>query len=288
MTTRSELARLGVVAALRLRQKYRRSLGAGLNPYDLAEGMGLTVRFEALSSLEGVYCSSVPPTIILSSLRPIGRRAFTCAHEIGHHLFRHGTKVDEVAADEACRKKFKPEEYLADRFAAELLMPKLAVQSAFAERHLNVHACTPESIYIIAGVLGVGFGTLIDHMQFTLGLLSLAEAAPLRRAAPKAVKEQLAGCKVPFELLVLDEHWRRPADIEVADIVRIPSEFALTGEALKICHKDGPIVLAQGACPGESTVISNKQAWTGVVRVARRGYQGLSKYRYLEDPEYAV
>ena len=287
MSSRNELAREGAVAALRVRRRLRYSLYEGLCPHDLALKMGLQLRFEAIPSLEGVYCASTPPVIILSSLRPPGRRAFTCAHELGHHVFGHGTHVDQIVDSREQQIAKDPQEYLADRFASEILMPKLAVESGFARRKWKLADCTPENVYIVAGSLGVGYGALVDQMEFTLGSLSTDQASALRRVPPKRIRRDLLGRDVPNDLILFDSHWSRPADLEIGDFIVIPGDFRFVGQALERVERSEDRIVARAVRPGASKVHSADGAWTGSIRVARCSFQGLSQYRFLEDPDYA-
>ncbi len=82
--------------ALQIRKNY---LYAGpsipICPFNLAEAMGFDVRFVKISSFEGMYLSD-KLIILIGAERPEGRKNFTCAHEIGHHVLGHGTVIDEV------------------------------------------------------------------------------------------------------------------------------------------------------------------------------------------------
>jgi hypothetical protein len=64
--------------------KMRQSLGIGILapicPYDLAEQLGVEVRFVDITSMEGMYFKTSNPHILLSSHRPPGRQAFNCSH----------------------------------------------------------------------------------------------------------------------------------------------------------------------------------------------------------------
>ena len=71
--------------ALRVRTRAGLGLEEAVCVYDLAEHLGIEVRFTDIPSMEGMYYLASEPSIILSSLRPPGRRVFTCAHELGHH-----------------------------------------------------------------------------------------------------------------------------------------------------------------------------------------------------------
>jgi hypothetical protein len=78
---RRRLALRASVAALRVRQKGQIDADDPCSVFDLADKLGVEVRFAALPSAEGVY-SPGKPVIVVSSLRPPGRQSFTCAHEL--------------------------------------------------------------------------------------------------------------------------------------------------------------------------------------------------------------
>lgn len=66
--------------------------------YDLCDRLNVTVRFVDIS-MEGTYYKGENPRILLSALRPLPRRNFTCAHELGHHVFGHGSTIDDLIED---------------------------------------------------------------------------------------------------------------------------------------------------------------------------------------------
>src|SRR4051794_40666666 len=92
-----------------------------LDVYDLSERLGLRVRFVGVS-MEGMYRRGRPPRILLSALRPQPRRIYTCAHEVGHHIFKHGSTIDELVEDLSRAGPLSPGEALAQSFAGFLLM----------------------------------------------------------------------------------------------------------------------------------------------------------------------
>src|SRR5258707_13603303 len=70
-----------------------------VNVFDICMSMDVSVRFIDVS-MEGMYTireDGTHPTIILSNQRPLPRRSFTCAHEVGHHVFKHGNHIDEFS-----------------------------------------------------------------------------------------------------------------------------------------------------------------------------------------------
>src|SRR5260370_13738133 len=113
--TRTSLARAALEKSVEVRE------GAGYDDrvpvcvYEICKRLGVEVRFVDLS-MEGTYLKSDPPQVLLSALRPLPRRAFTCAHELGHHSFGHGSTIYEVQ-EEAERGPFNPHELLVHSFA---------------------------------------------------------------------------------------------------------------------------------------------------------------------------
>ena len=173
MNRRRELALKGMLAALRTRRDADIAPDTPLSIYDFVEKQGVDLWFSEIPSLEGLYCSSPTPTIILNSARPDGRKAFTCAHEFGHHIFGHGTVVDtgdfEVNSDD-------DDEFLVDCFAGFALMPKTAICNSFLRREWDFRNPTPLQIYCISNLFGVGYSTLIHHLRSSLGLISRESA----------------------------------------------------------------------------------------------------------------
>lgn len=82
--------------ALKVRKKF---LGIGVHlpvcPYMLCDAIGLDLRFVKIPSFEGMYFAN-QKLVLISSDRPEGRKRFSCAHEIAHHILEHGTIIDEI------------------------------------------------------------------------------------------------------------------------------------------------------------------------------------------------
>jgi Zn-dependent peptidase ImmA (M78 family) len=92
---RNSAAARAVASALRLRATHGITPEQPVRVFDIAEQAGVVVWFLGLPTLEGSFVSE-PATIFLSSLRPSGRQAFTCAHELGHWSFGDTCAIDEI------------------------------------------------------------------------------------------------------------------------------------------------------------------------------------------------
>lgn len=274
------LARSATRAAARVRADLGVGPAEGVCPFDLAAGLEVPVRFVALPSLEGMYSPEPRPTIVVSVERPAGRRRYTCGHELGHHIFGHGARLDELA--EEATASWRPEEFVAQRFAAALLMPKLAVDSAFARRAWSVSNPTPETAFIVAQELGVGFTTLVGHLERTLGHISHAAADALRRVRLPQLRQRLAGFQVEHDLLVIDRHWaRRTIDAEVGDVLLVPAHAEFEGACTSIV--DSPVRHMVATEPGIGRLLVKVGSPPIPVRISRRGFAGLARYRHLEE-----
>lgn len=275
-----ELATRAAAEASRLRARYGVGLSEAVCPFELADRIGISVRLIALSSLEGIYAREPRPAIFLSSERPAGRRRYSCAHEIGHHVFGHGTCLDELLDDDP--EQWSPDEFLAHRFAAGLLVPKLAVEAAFARRGWSLKSPRPSEVYVVAQDFGVGYTTLIGHMERTLRCVPATVASALRRAKLPELRSDLARFNINQDLVVADDHWgERPIELEIGDVVVIPANAGFTGACGS--HNTQPRAHIIATIPGRgSLTLSNSRSIE--IRVSRRGFTGLARYRYLEEP----
>jgi hypothetical protein len=279
-----ELAARAARIAARLRADMGFEAGDALCPYDLCERLGVTVRLIGAPSLEGMYAPSPHPTIMINAERPPGRRRYTCGHELGHHVFAHDFRLDDLIdlIEGTSKQSWSAEEYIADRFSAGLLMPKLAVESAFARRGWAISSPRSEEVYVVAHDLGVGYATLVGHIERTLKCVSSSTADALRKVSLPRIRQKVSGFRVARDLIVADEYWgRRPIDIEVGDIVVLSAEATFEGTCAT--YKQCPLVHIEATSAGKGFVRLSSFRPTVEVRVSRQGFTGLARYRHLED-----
>jgi len=258
--------------------------------YDLAQSMGIDLRFQAVASLEGMYSPGDPPIVIVSALRPGGRQRLNCAHEIGHHLFRHGTRIDQLIEESSGPPRFDPDEFVVNCFAEYLLMPKLSVLSALRTRNIVLDRVTAIEIFRASNYFGVGYRTMLHHLEHNLGVLQPAPADALRKEAPKSIRAGIIGREVEGELVVADEAWLgRPIDLHMGDILLVPRGSLVEGKRLAEFGnaRHGELYLATS--PGIGRVANESLQWASYVRVSRRvpagGFVGRSIYRHEEEDD---
>lgn len=282
MDGRRELATRAAREAARVRSGLRIEPTSSLCTLDVAEALGVVVRLHALPSLEGMYTPGDRDTVLLGTGRPWGRIRHTCGHELGHHVFHHGTSVDELYV--GCGAGWRSEEYLADRFSTALTMPKLAVGDALRRRGWHIATLTAKQVFVLAQDFGVGYRNFVSHAERSLRILPPTEAASLRRQARSLghLRNAVAGFKVEHDVFVGDEHWgARPMDIETGDVVVVPNDALFAGQCARLLRK--PKAHLEAVAPGEGWLRLRGRQKPILVRVGRRGFTGLACYRHLDD-----
>ena len=251
--------------------------------YGLAEALGVTVRFNNIN-MEGMYHRCARPRIHLSALRPLPRRAYNCAHELGHHVFGHGSSIDELREDASVHPWDDPKEFLADAFAGVTLMPIIGLRRAFAVRGWTPQNASAPQLFSIACDFGVGYRTLVTHLVASVHLISRARAAALQRLTPKVLRTAVLGHEAAVPLLVADRYcMARTLDAEVSTLLLLPPGTQIAGPSLAY-ERDLPNGrLFRAAQPGIVQARACDGAWTTFIRVARKAYVGLAAYRHLEE-----
>ncbi|MFQ3549724.1 MAG: ImmA/IrrE family metallo-endopeptidase [Armatimonadota bacterium] len=115
----------------------------GLNlapPVDLqkvADKLGIIIKYEEFSEeIDGFYLKepNIPPIIAINSIytKPLTRKRFTLALEIGHHLFANSNNKKVMFIDTSKRYSSILERK-CDRFAVYLLMPTEHIKKNYNE-----------------------------------------------------------------------------------------------------------------------------------------------------------
>ncbi len=282
-TNRRALATQAMQTAIATRAKAKLDQHGPVCIYGLSETLGVTVRFNNIN-MEGMYQRGAPPRIHLSARRPLARRAYNCAHELGHHVFGHGSSIDELREEAKEHPWEDPKEFLADTFAGFVLMPIMGLRRAFAARSWTPETATAAQMFTIASDFGVGYGTLLTHLSVGINMIPQARAAVLKRVTPKALRADILGALTPEPLIVADSHRAGPTlDAEVKMLLLLPPGTETTGASLAF-ERDLPSGrLFRAVRPGIVRAIADRGAWAAFVRIAPEAYVGLAQYRHLED-----
>jgi len=283
----ADLAREALDKSLEVREEAGIPFGTPLNVYDLCELLTPRVRVRfADYSMEGCYCRSDRPLIEVSALRPLGRRVFNTAHELGHHELGHaGMRLDEHLEEGKAAPDSDPDEFAANAFAGFLLMPKIGVRQAFNIRGWSIAAPEPEQAFVVACHFGVGYETLVNHLAYGLREIGTALAERLKKVHLPAIRLAVLGSKGTDRLWVADRHYRMPTlDTEVGTTLLLP--LASQPEFSNIIHAgDLPTGRVFNAVRPGMTRVEAADGWAVTVRVARYQYSGWSTNRHLEPED---
>lgn len=114
---------------------------------DIAEKLGVQVLpgnfskgfFGSDDEISGTfqYVNGVP-TCTINESHHINRQRFTLAHELGHFVLEHGEKCDDSKTLYRQNGHTDPVEIEANNFAAELLMPKTAVNVLIKDKGCGI------------------------------------------------------------------------------------------------------------------------------------------------------
>lgn len=280
---RKALVMQGMQASITARVRTGLDLKSPACVYRICELHDVAVRFNDIN-MEGMYDRTPKPRIHLSALRPLGRRAFTCAHELGHHIFGHGSTIEELREDQANNADRPPNEILADSFASFLLMPTLGLRQAFAKRNLNPNSATALDMYAIACNFGVGQATLVNHLAYSLNMISLVQRDRLGRITPKMIRTELLGEVVSTPVTIADQYWTSSTlDMEQDALLALPPGVVVDASMLVPERDLATGRLFRAAKCGITRVVIPGTQWATYVRVARRQYVGLARFRHLEE-----
>ncbi|QVW35322.1 ImmA/IrrE family metallo-endopeptidase [Geobacter sulfurreducens] len=257
---------------------------APIDPIETSIKYGCQVRFMSLASLDGMYSPEPGPVIFLGSERPAGRRAYTCAHELAHHVFKHGMCMDELNAQKNSSIEKSPEEYLADLFAGHMLMSKPVVCHALKERGLKASSLLPVQIFGLANYFGVGYGTVVNHLAYSLQMITHPFAEALLKVQPKQIKAQFSTA-ADSEVILVDYHWlHRAVDLEVGDTVVLPKNTEVeAANRLRVIGERDHCSIHQATAAGYARAFSAENDWAVNIRISRKYYAGLAQYRFLEE-----
>jgi hypothetical protein len=280
----SELATTAVAKALRMRRRLGIAMQHPICAFDAAEQLGIEVRSVDFPSMEGMYIGGNDPKILISALRPQGRRNFTCAHEIGHHVFEHGEQFDELLGDRTALRKHEPNEFSADTFAAYFLMPKSTLEHGMHVRGYSYAKLHPLDVYTLASWLGVGYQTLISHMRYGLNVILHGQAQELLKFKPRDIRQQVFARAVGTNLHVVDRYWTgRAIDVEIGDYILAPTGSLSEGAVLGPPTGASLGIAFEARHAGIGRICNAHLSWSAFVRVSRRSFVGRSCFRFEEE-----
>jgi hypothetical protein len=163
-------------------------------------------------------------------------------------------------------------------------MPPFAVASAMQIRGWDANEVTGERFYALCNFFGVGYRALLNHMHFTLRLISQPMFDCLSKDSPKSIRSKLCPNISTPHLVIVDKFWRdRPVDLEVDDIVVLPAGARIDGELLEsISTSPADGIMAHARKPGIARIFDLPDTHSLLLRVNAREYIGFAHYRFPE------
>jgi len=151
---------------------------------------------------------------LINRQHPSGRRRFTLAHELGHHLLANEYSVDwNVGGDDDSEK-------VINAFAIHFLMPRDDVRDAWPDALARAGTARGAAITLAAS-FGCSWTAALTQMQ-RVGVISAAQADDLRYTLPAA-----------------SEHLEHEA--VAVDDLRVPSVSAAIAGAIVRAYKKADI-----------------------------------------------
>jgi Zn-dependent peptidase ImmA (M78 family)/plasmid maintenance system antidote protein VapI len=199
-----------------LAAEIRGRLGLGLAPiadiFALAEvEFGIRLFIHKIDSkISGVFAfhEQIGGCVLLNSVHPLSRQAWTCAHELGHYL------TDREAIDVSWSKPTERgvSEKFVDRFAGAFLMPAASLRMRYSEIREEAGKFTPRHLAFLARLFNVSLEAIARRLE-QLGLVQSGTYEALVQAGlTKAVGAEGYLQKSPgppwIVLLVLEAHER--------------------------------------------------------------------------------
>lgn len=139
-----------------------------INPFKMMREYGTVYQFMEFEKLEGIYL--VPedgqdiPVVGINYKRKITRQRFTAAHELCHHLKDHRSEICPKGDNGSEVERF------AERFAAELLMPRGSFLSVAHEYAENGKISLDDALQI-AERFSVSFRSCVLRLTYTFRML---------------------------------------------------------------------------------------------------------------------
>jgi Zn-dependent peptidase ImmA (M78 family) len=257
-----------------------------VNVFDLCANLPLTVRFVDIN-MEGMYISQqdgASPIILLSNQRPLPRRTYTCAHELGHHIFGHGTRVDTLSDQASEGVAYDSDELLVDTFAGALMMPIAGVLAEFNKRKWNPAKASALDFFTISSVFGVGYQTLVTHSRMN-GVIDESKKKELFRYTPAKILEGIMGTKIEnSHFRIIDSYFNfTPIDLEVSNYVFLPASFRVDTDHLQKQTESSIGIAYKATKPGIVQIVNYESNDGYFIRIQKSGYIGLAEYRHLEN-----
>lgn len=272
-----------ILMASKIRRQLKVNQFQPINIFEACMSLDIIVQFVDIN-MDGFYAKvDGIAKILISNKRPLPRRCYTAAHELGHYAFNHGLKVDILTDESSCQTSKDDDEILVDAFAAALLIPVGGIQAEFAKRGWKFEKQSALDYYIVSSLFGVGYQTLILHCRYS-NLINEIKLVELQKATPakilKSLSKKIANVS---HLKIVDEYCSAETiDLEVSNYIVLPPSMVESEYLQKIddCVLGGVFLVLK---PGITSVHFSGGTKSLFLRIQKENYSGYAEYRYLEN-----
>ena len=130
-----------------------------INPEFFANKLGLTVVREELGYRSG-YLNEETGTIYVNAKEIPERQRLTIAHELGHHCLGHGSAERNTVLPSGAKSYDPAKEAAANRFAADLIMPAIAVRALVDKLNIKDPVKLRQALGVSSQALNLRLSTL--------------------------------------------------------------------------------------------------------------------------------
>lgn len=121
-------------------QEHHWDMKLPVDPVIVANSLGVKIYFDDTLTISGQYTKAEGdrPVIYINPRESLERQRFTAFHELGHFVLKHDPSPrDPYQAYN--QYNFDPKESAANKFAAEMIMPRRAVEFFVKEKSLSLN-----------------------------------------------------------------------------------------------------------------------------------------------------
>jgi len=123
-------------------------------------------------------------------------------------------------------------------------------------------------------------------MHWGMNLLGRQQAEALQREKLPQIRRSILGCDCKDHLIVVDQAWTgRPIDAQVGDVILLPPAAIPEGNVVDTVHSDAYRHVVRASYPGVGRVLLPDTGWAQYLRVSRKQFSGLARFRHLEEAE---
>jgi len=282
MVDYQKLGRKAASAANSTRLSLNYDLVEPVSAYEICADLDMIVRFVDVN-MEGLYEAGPPPRIFLSSERPLSRRHFTCAHELGHHVFNHGSRIDELQASSRAGSPKPADETLVDMFAGHLLMPTIGLNRSINRRKLNASDLNPIDVLHISSEYGVGYETLLTHLSFGMRFLPLKKRARLIKEGISVRKNMKKYLGTSSSIFIDGKSFCHSITMEVQQILLSDKKIQYDSKYIQFVNQTIWGLRYDIIQSGTTYVTIDGNCSDIQLNIAPHKFNGLAKYRFLEE-----